>query len=135
MRKHFPSGYHRGACKAAGVSYGFMRSANIWFTYETTQVRSDKAPTGPLGYLKDIINWSREFAEDTAALHGITGGRTYNHWRVIESIRNRFVETGIIPPVFEICEENHLSLKDLMELFPNGYHRGACQIAGLRPLR
>jgi len=133
MKALFPTGYHRGACRIAGVSHGFMAAINIWFTYETTQLKRDRTPTGPLGFLKDALTWNREFAEKTAADHGIAGGLTGRHWQVVESIRERYAETGTVPLVYEICERNGLTAKELMVLFPRGYHRGACKIAGLHP--
>lgn len=133
IRGLFPSGYHRGACKIAGISHAFMGGCNIWFTYETTQLSRMAARTGPLGFLKNTQDWSKEFAESTASNHGIEGGLSERHWLVINSIRERFAETGTVPLVYEICSKNDLSVGELMDLFPRGYHRGACKIAGIHP--
>ena len=132
MRRLFPSGYHRGAFRIAGLSHQFMVNTNIWFTYETTALKRDRTPTCTLGFLQDPDDWNREFAEKVAADHGIEGGLTGAHWRVVRSIRARFEKTGVIPLVCEVCERNDLSLGELMELFPRGYHRGECKLAGLR---
>jgi tRNA 2-thiouridine synthesizing protein E len=50
----------------------------------------------------------------------------------LNSIRKRFEETGTVPTVYETCEMNQIELEDLESLFPDGYHRGAVKIAGLR---
>jgi tRNA 2-thiouridine synthesizing protein E len=36
------------------------------------------------------------------------------------------------PSVTETCEVNDLDIEELEQLFPDGYHRGAVKIAGLR---
>jgi tRNA 2-thiouridine synthesizing protein E len=133
MRALFPSGYHRGAFCIAGLSHGFMVKVNVWLTYETTAAARDRTPVCPLGFLRDPGDWSREFAARTAVEHGIEGGLGEKHWQVIESIRARFQKTGTVPLVCEICERNDLTLNEINELFPRGYHRGACKIAGLNP--
>ncbi len=133
MRELFPPGYHRGAFRIAGLSFLFMVNTNIWFTYETTALKRDRTPTCTLGFLNDPSDWTREYAERVAADHEIEGGLTGAHWRVVRSIRARFEKTGVIPLVCEVCERNDLSLGELMELFPRGYHKGACKIAGLNP--
>lgn len=133
MRELFPAGYHLGAFRIAGLSHRFMVDVNVWFTYETTAAARDRAPTCPLGFLRDPSDWSREFAGRTAAEHGLEGGLTEKHWRVIESIRAHFEKMGRVPLVCEICERSGITLNELNELFPRGYHRGACKIAGLSP--
>ncbi len=37
-----------------------------------------------------------------------------------------------VPTVYETCEENRIEIEDLEALFPDGYHRGAVKISGLR---
>jgi tRNA 2-thiouridine synthesizing protein E len=57
---------------------------------------------------------------------------TDDHWRVINFLRKRFEETGTVPTVYETCEENRIELENLESLFPDGYHRGAVKVSGLR---
>ncbi len=133
MRALFPAGYHRGAFRIAGLSHRFMVNVNVWFTYETTAAGRDRTPTCPLGFLRDSSDWNSGFALKTAADHGLEGGLTEKHWQVIELIRACFAKTGTVPLVCEICERADLTLNELNELFPGGYHRGACKIAGLSP--
>ncbi len=46
-------------------------------------------------------------------------------------VRDYFDEHRNSPTVYETCSITGLSLDDLHELFPDGYRRGACRMAGL----
>ena len=56
---------------------------------------------------------------------------TERHLQVVKYLRDYFVVNRLIPPVFETCAANDLTLEELKELFPAGYRRGACRMAGL----
>jgi tRNA 2-thiouridine synthesizing protein E len=56
---------------------------------------------------------------------------TPRHLQVIHYLRDYFAVNRMIPAVFEACTANDLSLEELRELFPTGYRRGACRMAGL----
>jgi len=84
-----------------------------------------------LGFLLDYRKWSEEFAYGLAPAHNIARGLTEKHWQIIHFIRNTIFEMGKCPLVYQTCKENGLKLKDLRELFPTGYLRGACKLAGL----
>jgi tRNA 2-thiouridine synthesizing protein E len=62
------------------------------------------------------------------------GGLSEDHWRIISYLRERFEMTGSVPSVHETCEANQVGLDELERLFPEGYHRCAVRIAGLRVL-
>jgi len=47
-------------------------------------------------------------------------------------MRTHYGKTGEIPTVYETCENSKIDLGELGRLFPNGYHRDAAKIAGLR---
>jgi TusE/DsrC/DsvC family sulfur relay protein len=83
------------------------------------------------GFLLDFELWDEDFAIETANRCGITSGLTENHWRVIYWIRRHVEEFGACPLADRTCIANGLELKDLRELFPSGYLRGACRIAGV----
>jgi TusE/DsrC/DsvC family sulfur relay protein len=85
----------------------------------------------PQGFLIDHEQWDEDFALKMAARAGIEQGLTRNHWEVISFIRDSFKKTGKCPLVYETCRANGLSLWGLKELFPAGYLRGACRLAGL----
>ncbi len=83
------------------------------------------------GFLLDFDRWSERFAIETARKCHIVPGLNEAHWRVIHWIRRHVQEFGACPLADRTCRANGLSLEDLRELFPTGYLRGACRIAGL----
>ena len=83
------------------------------------------------GFLVDPTQWDEDFAEGMAPRLGITDGLTPSHWNVLRFIRATYLETGSCPIVHKTCRANKLSLKDLQRLFPSGYQRGACKLAGV----
>jgi TusE/DsrC/DsvC family sulfur relay protein len=85
------------------------------------------------GYLVDASKWNREIAEILAGTE-MPQGFSEDHWRVIDFLRQYFLEWEAAPPVRLLARQTGLSLRDLKRLFPDGLARGACRYAGL-PLR
>jgi tRNA 2-thiouridine synthesizing protein E len=83
------------------------------------------------GFLLDHSQWDENFAEGVAQMNGISGGLDERRWGVIRFLRKRVQQTGQCPVVFETCRANRLNLRDLKRLFPTGYLRGACKLAGI----
>jgi len=83
------------------------------------------------GFLLDPDEWDEGFAEGATKDAKIPDGLTEQHWQVINWIRNYFKENGRCPLVYEVCKALQLSFWNLKELFPAGYQRGACKLAGL----
>jgi len=83
------------------------------------------------GFLKRPDEWDEDFAVANAQAVGITTGLTEEHWRVIRYIRDNYETYGKVPQGFVTCIANNLRLIDLKRLFPAGYHRGACRLAGV----
>jgi tRNA 2-thiouridine synthesizing protein E len=75
--------------------------------------------------------WDKNFAEGMALRNGITGSLTQAHWDLLWFVREFFLETGKCPMVHKACKAQNLRLADLQRLFPTGYRRGACKLAGL----
>lgn len=75
--------------------------------------------------------WDKNFAEGMAPRAGITEKLTKEHWDFLWFIREYFLETGQCPIVQKACKAQHLRLAELQKLFPGGYRRGACKLAGL----
>jgi tRNA 2-thiouridine synthesizing protein E len=139
MRSLFPTGYLRGACKLAGIPgkgghlglpyhptsspeiMDFMKSYNK--TYEV-DVR---------GFLVNPEDWDEQYAVYRAYDMKIDGGKlTEKHWEIIRYLRECYKKNSEVPTVYETCEANQINLRELEQLFPDGYHRGAVKIAGLR---
>lgn len=83
------------------------------------------------GFLLDYETWDDGFAEGLAGQVGISGELTPRHWQVLRFIRAEFERDGQCPIVFRTCKANGLRLADLQQLFPAGYQRGACRLAGI----
>ncbi|MCK9381471.1 MAG: TusE/DsrC/DsvC family sulfur relay protein [Sulfuritalea sp.] len=87
------------------------------------------------GYLVDPADWSEEVAEALAQRESIE--LTDAHWDVIRFMRDFYQERQVIPDVrFVIWHlAEHLGAESrnrIFELFPYGYVKQACKIAGMR---
>jgi tRNA 2-thiouridine synthesizing protein E len=131
FRALFPTGYHRGACKIAGINYEFMYRSNIWLTYESRVVLGPRQKMSVLGFLEDFEQWDERFAHFLARELHLNSGLTERHFALIYYLRAYYRKNKNIPLIFEFCRANDLTLEDFDKLFPTGYHRGACRIAGL----
>ena len=83
------------------------------------------------GFLIEYDGWDKNFAEGMAPEVNIPKGLTDKHYKVLYYIRDTFEKTGVCPLVFQTCKSNGLLSKDLKALFPDGYLRGACKLAGI----
>jgi tRNA 2-thiouridine synthesizing protein E len=131
LRSLFPSGYHRGACKLAGINYAFMYNVNIWITYENYTTLRTEFKLTETGYLADFEKWRERFAMLVLHESDQPQQMTGKHRTIIAFLRDYFAHAKGIPTVYETCKSNHITLKELMGLFPAGYRRGACRAAGL----
>ena len=127
----FPTGFTRGACKAAGISFKFIVETNFALTYEHRPSILTRYQLSPSGYLVDFDAWDKTFANMIASEWDLPAGLTEAHWSVIRFIRDRFSFKGAVPVVYEICSTYNLTLDAFHKLFPTGYRRGACRIAGV----
>ena len=51
--------------------------------------------------------------------------------RHLEYLREYYRYKRNIPTVYEACKSNGIEVEELLNLFPDGYRRGACRAAGL----
>jgi cysteine desulfurase family protein len=84
-----------------------------------------------LGFLVESGDWDEDFARGIAPGLGIPDGLSDEHWRVVRFLRQATVEAGRVPLIYQTCKKLGLGLEDLQRLFPTGYLRGACKIAGI----
>ncbi len=139
LRALFPTGYLRGACLLAGVTYKDGQASHYG---EPGLVRpSARARVRPIektyrvdmhGFLIDPAQWDEDYAVAKSEEMNLPGGLTDRHWGVIRFLRETYRTKGVVPTVYECCESNDFELEDLASLFPDGYHRGAVKISGLR---
>ncbi len=93
------------------------------------------------GYLVDTDDWSEEWAEMAAKEEGLTLNDSY--WSVISFMRVYYDEHQVAPDVrhatSNMAAVNGYSKKEakklLFELFPYGYVKQACKIAGMKKPR
>jgi len=103
-------------------------------------------PSGPVqvdeyGYLLDPAEWTQEFAEHVARAEGVT--LTPLHHEVIEFMRNWQEEHGIAADARFVLKylqqreglDKHGARELLFRLFPYGYVKQACKIAGMKQPR
>lgn len=127
----FPTGYHRGACKIAGINYRFMSENSYWLTCESYTVLKSKYKMTPQGFLEDFDQWNADFARLVAGEWKLPDGVSEKHMQIVCFLRDYFSKTKNIPTVFATCKANEIDLDELRSLFPSGYRRGACRMAGL----
>jgi len=88
-------------------------------------------PVDDNNFLIDHNDWDKEFAMGMAYELGMLDGLSEQHWEVIYFIRTEFEKTGERPLLYETCRAMDLKTQALQKLFPSGYLRGACLIAGI----
>jgi len=82
------------------------------------------------GCLLDPRAWNQDFAEGMARECGIPA-LSKDHWRAIDFVRDNFIKTGVCPTIYATCKTTGLPPKEMQKLFPAGYHRGLCRVAGV----
>jgi tRNA 2-thiouridine synthesizing protein E len=132
LKKLFPTGYLRGACRLAGVTYKEAVIKGYWQGEDRDEPPLKEYRIDVHGFLIDSDEWDEEYAGFRAAEMWCYDKLADGHWLLIRFVRNFYKKNGRVPTVYETCESNQLELRELEQLFPDGYHRGLIRIAGLR---
>lgn len=82
------------------------------------------------GFLEEPGVWTEAVACDFAVSEGVPE-LTENHWKVINYLRNYYVQFGIAPMIRKLCKETGFKLNEIYTMFPSGPAKGACKLAGL----
>ena len=89
------------------------------------------------GYLFDPADWDEAFAQEVAREEGVE--LTDEHWEVVRFMRDEQERHQVSPDarivMKHLAETRGASRNRLFELFPYGYVRQACKIAGMRKPR
>jgi len=89
------------------------------------------------GYLVDPDAWTEDVARALAAREAIE--LTAEHWDVIRFMRAFYEERRIAPDaryvLRHLAESRGADRNELFRLFPYGYPKQACKIAGMRKPR
>lgn len=82
------------------------------------------------GFIQDPEAWDEEVAKGLAPTEAVED-LTEEHWKVVNYIREYYLEFGTAPMIRKLCKKTQTDLKRIYELFPSGPAKGACKIAGL----
>ncbi len=87
------------------------------------------------GYLIDPVQWTEAVAEKLAGDERI--GLTADHWIAIRFMRDYYQEHQVAPDVRHVmkhlAEQTGSTARNrIFELFPYGYVKQACRIAGMK---
>ena len=82
------------------------------------------------GFLENPEVWNEKVAVDFASTEGVAE-LTEAHWKVINYLRNYYLQYGIAPMIRKLCKETGFKLNEIYALFPSGPAKGACKLAGL----
>ena len=98
---------------------------------------SVRAATDAEGYLIDPAEWSEAFAGAVARDEGIE--LTDEHWRAIRFMRQWLDDHGVAADARHVMKflagDRETGRARLFELFPYGYVKQACKIAGMKKPR
>jgi dissimilatory sulfite reductase related protein len=95
------------------------------------------APIDEEGYLVNPADWSEAIAAELARREGVALGEA--HWSVIRFMREYYEQRHIAPDARHVirflADTRAADRNELFRLFPYGYVKQACKIAGMRKPR
>lgn len=95
------------------------------FTYGELTIAVDED-----GFMQEPEQWNEAVALALASTEGVAA-LTDDHWKLVNYLRNYFLQFGVAPMIRKLCKETGYDLKKVYELFPSGPAKGACKVAGL----
>ena len=78
------------------------------------------------GFLEDPSSGTKTWPRTLPSTEAITE-LTENHWKVINYIRNYYLQFGIAPMIRKVCKETGFKLNEIYKLFPSGPGQGRLQ--------
>jgi len=82
------------------------------------------------GFIQEPDKWNEGVAKDLAKTEGVDD-MTDEHWKVVNYLREYYIEFGVAPMIRKLCKSTGFKLNKIYELFPSGPAKGACKVAGL----
>ena len=82
------------------------------------------------GFIQEPEKWTQEVAVALASTEGVEE-MTEEHWKLVNYLREYYLEYGIAPMIRKLCKATGFKLNKVYELFPSGPAKGACKVAGL----
>jgi len=83
------------------------------------------------GFIQEPELWDEAVAKALAKQEEEIEDLTPDHWKVVNYLRNYYLEFKIAPMIRKLCKETGFPLQKIYELFPSGPAKGACKVAGL----
>lgn len=83
------------------------------------------------GFIQDPDLWNEAVARELAKKEEGIEEMTEEHWKVVNYLRNYYLEFRIAPMIRKLCKETGFKLQKIYDLFPSGPAKGACKVAGL----
>ena len=83
------------------------------------------------GFIQEPEKWNEAVAEDLAKEESSVVPMGEDHWRLVNYIRQYYIDFEVAPPIRMLCKKNNFDLKYVYEMFPKGPAAGACKVAGL----
>jgi tRNA 2-thiouridine synthesizing protein E len=82
------------------------------------------------GFIQDPDQWDEAVAASLAKTEGVDE-LTENHWKLVNYLREYYLEFNMAPMIRKLCKATGFKLKEIYDLFPSGPAKGACKVAGL----
>jgi len=82
------------------------------------------------GFIQDPEVWDEAVAASLAQTEGVDD-LTEDHWKVVNYLREYYLEYNMAPMIRKLCKSTDFKLKEIYDLFPSGPAKGACKVAGL----
>ena len=82
------------------------------------------------GFIQDPSLWDEAVAASLAKTEAVEN-LTEDHWKVVNFLREYYLEFNMAPMIRKLCKKTGFKLKEIYDLFPSGPAKGACKIAGL----
>ena len=82
------------------------------------------------GFMAEPEIWNKEVAAALATTEGVDD-LTEDHWKVVQYLRDYYLQFGVAPMIRKVCKQTGYDLKTIYTLFPSGPAKGACKVAGL----
>ncbi len=82
------------------------------------------------GFIQDPTQWDEAVAKDLAKTEAVDD-LTENHWKVVNYLREYYLQYNMAPMIRKLCKQTGFKLKEIYDMFPSGPAKGACKIAGL----
>ena len=82
------------------------------------------------GFIQQPELWDQDVAAALAETEGVDE-LTEDHWKVVNYLREYYLEYGSAPMIRKLCKATGYKLNRIYDLFPSGPAKGACKVAGL----